>query len=220
MHRLVFEESGKLEWEPEKNLSVQSRESTNSTHIWRQVWETTPGHIGGRRVLSPLRHVCSTQGVGEMELTRLITWLLVATVLRHLRIQRGGCFFYSQTTENFSRGEQYWKKVGTKQQQGDSIQTIRWGTRFSGKLHTLIIIIEINFCNGANLRSFAIFIAMFSPSAHWVVEVVLIKVCALLILKRLHQRVKGLRAHIWNVKGFRRFVFHQPIRFVHQVCIR
>ena len=26
MHRLVFEESGKLESEPEKNLSVQSRE--------------------------------------------------------------------------------------------------------------------------------------------------------------------------------------------------
>ena len=44
---------------PEKNLSVQIREPTNSTHIWRQVWESNAGHIGGKRVLSPLRHPCS-----------------------------------------------------------------------------------------------------------------------------------------------------------------
>ena len=44
---------------PGENLSVQSREPTNSTHIWRRVWESNPGHIGGRRVLSPLRHPCT-----------------------------------------------------------------------------------------------------------------------------------------------------------------
>ena len=56
---LVFEERGKQE-NPEKNLSEQSREpTTNSTHIWRQVRESNPGHIGGRRALSPLHHPCS-----------------------------------------------------------------------------------------------------------------------------------------------------------------
>ena len=52
---LVFEERGKQEY-PQKNLSVQGREPTNSTHIWRPVWESNRGHIGGRRVFSPLRH--------------------------------------------------------------------------------------------------------------------------------------------------------------------
>ena len=41
---------------PGENLSVQSREPTNSTHIWRRIWETNPGYVGGRRLLSPLRH--------------------------------------------------------------------------------------------------------------------------------------------------------------------
>jgi len=53
---LVFKERGKLE----KNLSEQGREpTTNSTHIWRRRQDSNPGHIGGRRVLSPLRHPCS-----------------------------------------------------------------------------------------------------------------------------------------------------------------
>ena len=50
---LVFEERGKPEF-PEKNLSEQSREPTNSAHIWRRIRESNPGHIGGRRALSPL----------------------------------------------------------------------------------------------------------------------------------------------------------------------
>ena len=55
---LVFEERGKPEY-PGKNLSEQSREPTNSTHIWRRIRESIPGHISGRRVLSPLRQPCS-----------------------------------------------------------------------------------------------------------------------------------------------------------------
>jgi len=51
---LVFEERGKSEY-PEKNLSEQSREPTNSTHMSRRVRELNPGHIGGRRALSPLK---------------------------------------------------------------------------------------------------------------------------------------------------------------------
>ena len=53
---LVFEERGKLEY-LEKNLSEERREpTTNSTHIWRRRRDLNPGHIGGRQVLSPLRH--------------------------------------------------------------------------------------------------------------------------------------------------------------------
>ena len=56
MEMLVFEERGKPEY-PEKNLSEQGREpTTNSTHIWRRYRDLNPGHIGGRRALSPLRH--------------------------------------------------------------------------------------------------------------------------------------------------------------------
>ena len=43
-----------------KNLWEQGREpTTNSTHIWCWRRDLNPGHIGGRRVLSPLRHPCS-----------------------------------------------------------------------------------------------------------------------------------------------------------------
>ena len=46
--------------EPGEKPSEQRREpTTNSTHIWRRVRESNPGHIGGRRVLSPLHHPCS-----------------------------------------------------------------------------------------------------------------------------------------------------------------
>ena len=55
---LVFVERGKPEY-PEKSLSEQSREPTNSAHIWRQGRESNLGHIGGRRALSPLRQPCS-----------------------------------------------------------------------------------------------------------------------------------------------------------------
>ena len=35
----------------------QRREpTTNSTHIWHRRGDLNPGHTGGRRVLSPLRH--------------------------------------------------------------------------------------------------------------------------------------------------------------------
>ena len=59
LEMLVFDERGKPEY-PEKNLWEQGREpTTNSTHIWRRRQDLNPGHIGGRRVLSPLRHLCS-----------------------------------------------------------------------------------------------------------------------------------------------------------------
>ena len=53
---LDFEKKGNPEY-PEKNLSEQRREpTTNSTHLWRRPRDLNPGQIGGRRVLSTLRH--------------------------------------------------------------------------------------------------------------------------------------------------------------------
>ena len=37
---------------PGENLSVQSKEPTNSTYTWCRIWDSNPGHIDGRRVLS------------------------------------------------------------------------------------------------------------------------------------------------------------------------
>ena len=65
---LVFEERGKPEF-PEKNLLEQSREPTNSAHIWRRVRESNPGHIGGRQALSPLHQPCSPK-------EKVIIWLI------------------------------------------------------------------------------------------------------------------------------------------------
>ena len=46
--------------EPGEKPSNQGREpKTNSTHIWHTVQDSNPGHIDGRRVLSPLHHPCS-----------------------------------------------------------------------------------------------------------------------------------------------------------------
>ena len=58
----MFVEGGKPE-NPEKNPRREGQEPTiNSTHIRRRVRESNPGHIGWRRVLSPLRHPCCPKG--------------------------------------------------------------------------------------------------------------------------------------------------------------
>ena len=50
---LVFLEGGN--WEPTEKPLEQGREpTTNSTHMWRQVWKSNPCHITVRWVLSPL----------------------------------------------------------------------------------------------------------------------------------------------------------------------
>ena len=67
---LVFEERGKPEY-PEKNLLEQGREpTTNSSHIWHRRRDLNPGYIGGRRVLSPLRHPCSPLFLDKTEAQR------------------------------------------------------------------------------------------------------------------------------------------------------
>ena len=42
---LVSEGRGGETGVPGENLSVQSREPTNPTHIWPRIWELNPGHI-------------------------------------------------------------------------------------------------------------------------------------------------------------------------------
>lgn len=54
-------EAGKPKYR-EKILLEQMEEPTiNSTHMWRRSWDSTPGHTGGRRMLSPLHHPCSNK---------------------------------------------------------------------------------------------------------------------------------------------------------------
>jgi len=53
----AFEERGKQE-NPGRNLSEQCTEPANPTRKGRWNWESNPGHIGGRKVLSPPRHHC------------------------------------------------------------------------------------------------------------------------------------------------------------------
>ena len=53
---------GRKTGEPGEKPSEQGWEpTTNSTHIWCWVRELNPGHIGGRRALSPLLHPCYPQ---------------------------------------------------------------------------------------------------------------------------------------------------------------
>ena len=77
LEMLVFKESRKPEY-PEKNLSEQCREpTTNSTHIWRRVWESNPRHIGGRRTLSPPWGISTPQDVGKQRKGTIRTLILV-----------------------------------------------------------------------------------------------------------------------------------------------
>ena len=45
----------------EKSLAQGREPTTNSTHMWRRVRESNPCQSGGRRVLSPLLHLCTSQ---------------------------------------------------------------------------------------------------------------------------------------------------------------
>ena len=56
-----FEGRGKVEYRPRKILSEPTREHTaNSTHVWRPRRDLNAGHIVEVRVLSLVRHPCST----------------------------------------------------------------------------------------------------------------------------------------------------------------
>ena len=53
----------------EREISaISGRRTTNAAHIWRRRRDLNPGHIGGRRALSPLRHPLHYQGYRLREL--------------------------------------------------------------------------------------------------------------------------------------------------------
>ena len=81
---LVFKERGKPEY-PEKNLSGRGREpTTNSTHMWRPRQHSNRSRIGGRRVLSPLRH--QTKNTKLLRITCTPHWIVpeLAMYLKYL----------------------------------------------------------------------------------------------------------------------------------------
>ena len=43
----------------EKPSEQRQKPTTNSTHVWRRVRESSPRHSGGRRALAQLLHPCS-----------------------------------------------------------------------------------------------------------------------------------------------------------------
>ena len=108
---LVFEERGKPEY-LEKNLSEQRREpTTNSIHIWQRRWDLNPGHIGGRRVLSPLRHPCfpgeKFRADDYPDLGSGSDWLkhIILTAQPHLGSDRSSLWkFCSHFSDSFCRG--------------------------------------------------------------------------------------------------------------------
>ena len=58
---LVFEERENRS--TRRKTSRSKGENQQQTHIWRRRQDSNPGHIGGRRVLSPLRHPCSSNNI-------------------------------------------------------------------------------------------------------------------------------------------------------------
>ena len=58
---LVFEERVKPKYREKILLQQIEEPTTNSTHMWRPSWDSTPGHTGGKRVLSPLHHPCTNK---------------------------------------------------------------------------------------------------------------------------------------------------------------
>ena len=64
---LIFKEREKQKY-PEKNLSELGREpTTNSMHIWCRRQDSNPGHIGRRRVLSPLHYTLAPHPCYQMK---------------------------------------------------------------------------------------------------------------------------------------------------------
>ena len=102
---LVFEERGKPEY-PEKNLSEQGKElTTNLTHIWLGSRELNLGRIGGRRVLSPLRHPCSPKCYDPLRPNREVPQphIVRATLLLIINILICGMWVVFYTTRSMRK---------------------------------------------------------------------------------------------------------------------
>ena len=70
--------------------------TTNSTHMWRRSWDSTPGHTGGKRVLSPLHHPCSNKT------KTMVCWIFLFFVFCFVLF----CFFFIEKNYIFSLPQQ------------------------------------------------------------------------------------------------------------------
>lgn len=91
----------------EENRSICREPRTNSTHIWRQVREPNPGHIGWRRALPPLCQPCSYLFIYLFKVSVQTYFLMpgtsnLATFLFLLLL----AFFFSVTAHNI-----FWQKL-------------------------------------------------------------------------------------------------------------
>ena len=122
---LVFEERGKPEY-PEKNLSEQRREpTTNSTHIWCQRQDLNPGHIDGRRALSPLLYPLLFCKCGIVVISRIkvsgitsvfcIKLWLSCDVIGHLSVKPWCSLFQAPRWS----GSLNWESANTKKKAGE-----------------------------------------------------------------------------------------------------
>ena len=66
---LVFKVKGKPEYQEKQG----SEPTTNSNHIWCQHQDSNLGHIGGRRVLSPLSQLCSLALAPKFQATEALS---------------------------------------------------------------------------------------------------------------------------------------------------
>ena len=83
-----FQERGK----PEMNLSEQGEnQQQNQPTCDAGTGNPTPGHIGGRRVLSPLRHPCFTSWVKSNYLNEMEKWIL-APIRTNVQMYTSGIF--------------------------------------------------------------------------------------------------------------------------------
>ena len=98
---LVFMEGGKPE-NPEKNPRSKDENQQQTQPTYGTGPESNPGHIGGRRALSPLRHPCSPTFVGWLQLKAfwtVLNSLFVCYLLYHNRqfvssFEKVYCDFY------------------------------------------------------------------------------------------------------------------------------
>ena len=89
---LVFMEGGKPE-NPEKNPQSKDENQQQTQPTYGTGPESNPGHIGGRRALSPLRHPCSPNLV-RIQLTfqeKIGSLLIKNRIMRRVRISSYGC---------------------------------------------------------------------------------------------------------------------------------
>ena len=92
---LVFEEQVKPKYREKILLEQIEEPTTNSTHTWRPSRDSTPGHTGGKRVLSPLHHPCSNKT------KTMVCWIFLCFFFCFFFLRKELHFFFISTTTNY-----------------------------------------------------------------------------------------------------------------------